>query len=165
MAGKILSGAPQTVERSARSCRHLHELWNSAQDLVRGCTKRGIRRTILSAAPRFCGAWNTTLWDVPRGVGGKTRFLRRFPLAGSANRRFPETAGLAPNATYFVAARRKPSGLRLCEIPGGLRRTATKCHPFGVKVSGIGLPRGSDAHYEPSCGLTDLPDFFSGNSR
>ncbi len=46
--------------------------------------------------------------------------------------------GLAPNATYFVAARREPSGIAAGK-PGGLRRSANKSTPNGSKVSGSGL--------------------------
>ncbi len=49
-----------------------------------------------------------------------------------------KTGGLTPNATYFVAARREPSGITVGK-PGGLRRSANKNAPNGPKVSGIGL--------------------------
>jgi hypothetical protein len=45
--------------------------------------------------------------------------------------------GLAPNATYFVAARREPSGIPVGK-PGGLRRSAKKNAPYGSKISGMG---------------------------
>jgi hypothetical protein len=55
---------------------------------------------------------------------------------------FLQSRGLAPNVTYFVAERRKPSGpttSKHSKVPGGSRRTATKSRSFGRKVSGIRL--------------------------
>ncbi len=49
---------------------------------------------------------------------------------------------LSPNAIYFVAVRREPSGVanqKQREVPEGSRPAANKIHPHGVKKNGIGL--------------------------
>ena len=56
---------------------------------------------------------------------------------------------LARNATYFVAARREPSGITVGK-PGGLRRSANKNAPNGPKVSGIGRQPLENSHHLPA---------------
>ncbi len=75
-------------------------------------------------APRGPRILNINCWN-EWTEGSYLEFLS--PLRGFGVS-FPSVQGLTPNAAYFVAARREPSGITVGK-PGGLRRSANKNAP------------------------------------